>query len=97
MTTQNEAPARLEMLIPAQVLYDERERAAAISGSDLHDLFRAVCGDPSPSGRVLISRDRLRAYAQELRETYAAHRATDGVGGQYLLDIAEFAAEMASM
>jgi hypothetical protein len=78
--------------LTTQELYDARETDAAISGSDLHDLFRAVCdGEPSPSGHTHISRERLRAYAAELRAGYVAHKASGGRGGEYLLDIATFA------
>lgn len=34
-----------------QVLYNLREATGWISGNDLHDLFYALVGDPSPSGR----------------------------------------------
>jgi len=48
----------------AQDLYDWRERTAAISGSDLHDLFRALCnGEPSPRGATVIDGERLRVVA----------------------------------
>lgn len=46
--------------INAQVLYDLRDELAQISGSDLHELFRAMLdGEPSPAGRTLIDIDRL--------------------------------------
>jgi len=48
----------------AQNMYDWRERTAAISGSDLHDLFRALCdGEPSPRGATVIDGERLRVVA----------------------------------
>ncbi len=79
------------MLI-AQSLYDYREESGMISRTELHDLFRAVCnGEPSPSRRTAIDPARLRAYADECRWLYDAHKANGGVGGQYLLDIAQFA------
>lgn len=76
----------------AQELYDYREQTAMISGTDLHDLFRAVCGgEPSPAGQTPIDPIKLAAAAAAYRQRYADHKAADGVGGQYLLDIARFA------
>lgn len=47
-------------MLTAQELYDERERNALISGTDLHDLFRLLCdGEPSPSGRTEIDRKKI--------------------------------------
>lgn len=40
--------------LPAQVFYDLRELTGNISGNDLHELFRIVCGEPSPSGRKVV-------------------------------------------
>lgn len=51
----------------AQVLYDARDQYAIISGLELHDLFRAVCGgEPSPAGRTPISVAALRQAATEM-------------------------------
>jgi hypothetical protein len=78
--------------ITAQQLYDLRERDGEIDGNDLHELFRAVCdGEPSPSGATQIDPVRLTAYAEELRAGYAAHKASGGRGGEYLLDAVKFA------
>jgi hypothetical protein len=41
--------------VPAQVMYDLREATGFCSGTDLHEFFRGVVGEPSPSGKVLIS------------------------------------------
>ena len=38
------------MKIKAQMLYDLRTMTGFISGDDLHNLFREVLGEPSPSG-----------------------------------------------
>lgn len=51
----------------AQDLYDRREEWGEISGTDLHELFQAVCGDPSPSGRTRIDVGALAAYAADCR------------------------------
>lgn len=76
----------------AQELYDYREESGAISGEDLHELFRLLCdGEPSPSGKTEILPESLTAIATGYRQAYADHKASGGVGGQYLLDIAEFA------
>ena len=45
--------------VSAQELYDLRELTGFCSGSDLHDLFLQVVGDPSPKGDVRISAPRL--------------------------------------
>jgi hypothetical protein len=84
------------MTITAQQLYDRRSARAEIDGNDLHKIFRAVCGgEPSPSGSTRISADALRTYAQQQRETYAAHKANGGVDGKYLLDVARFCEDLA--
>lgn len=58
-------------MITAQVLYDARDQYAIISGLELHDLFRAVCGgEPSPAGRTPISIAALRQAAAEMGEDY---------------------------
>lgn len=49
----------------AQELYDWRDETGAISGLDLHELFQALTGDPSPVGRTKISLDKLRTLAEE--------------------------------
>ena len=74
----------------AQNLYDRRDEFGEIDGRDLHALFEAVCGEPSPAGRTPIDATALAAYAAERRATYAAHVASGGVGGRDLLDVADF-------
>jgi hypothetical protein len=49
----------------AQILYDVREITGFVSGSDLHEIFREVCGEPSPSGHVEIKPAKLPAYVRE--------------------------------
>lgn len=44
----------------AQTLYDLRELTGFCSGADLHDLFRELTGEPSPSGFVEIDEQSLR-------------------------------------
>ena len=46
-------------VIPAQWLYDIREVTGFCSGTDLHDLFLEVCGEPAPSGNRKISCEAL--------------------------------------
>jgi hypothetical protein len=41
----------------AQILYDLRERFGSVSGTDLHEFFNQVVGDPSPSGSVEVNAD----------------------------------------
>lgn len=74
----------------AQDLYDLRDETGLISGTDLHEVFQAVCGEPSPAGMRDISPGKLEAYASDLRAAHAAHKANGGRGGNYLLDIAMF-------
>ncbi len=40
--------------INAQLLYDLREQVMPISGTELHEIFNALLGDPSPSGKTII-------------------------------------------
>jgi hypothetical protein len=67
--------------VPAQVLYELREKEEVISGTDLHDLFRLACdGDPSPPGAAKISVDALFAIAERdpyYREFIARTTSTD--------------------
>lgn len=61
--------------VPCQWIYDWRDRNMKISGTDLHDLFRALTpdDDPSPSGAVSVllmdivylSRDHPVPYVRE--------------------------------
>lgn len=74
----------------AQDLYDWREEFAQISGSELHEVFRSVCGEPSPAGRTEIDPQALREYAESQRNLYAAHKASGGIGGEYLISVAKF-------
>ena len=41
-------------VVPAQVLYDLREEIGFCSGTDLHEFFSEVIGEPSPSGYAEI-------------------------------------------
>lgn len=84
-----------EAMITAQDLYTAREHTAAIDGNELHELFAAVCGGPSPAGRTEIDTAALADYAAGQRSLYAAHRASGGIGGEYLLSVADFAASFA--
>lgn len=74
----------------AQDLYDRRDEYGEIDGNALHSIFALVAGDPSPAGRTPIDPNALEVHAQALRETYAAHKANGGVGGEYLLHEAAF-------
>jgi hypothetical protein len=65
-------------MITAQDLYDRRDETGEISGNDLHEIFEAICGDPSPAGRTPISRASLAAHAQRVR----ANIVQDPVGSQ---------------
>lgn len=56
----------------AQVLYDTRENTAQISGSDLHILFYAICGEPSPAGRTEIDVNMLAVYMYRTPDTDTA-------------------------
>lgn len=78
------------MAITAQDLYDRREEYGEIDGQELHNIFRAILGSPSPAGRTAIKAEALRDYASSLRSSYAAHRAGGTVGAEYLLDEAAF-------
>lgn len=50
--------------ITAQDLYDWRERTGAISGTDLHNLFRTLLdGEPSPPGRTILYVEEIQALA----------------------------------
>jgi len=55
-------------MITAQQLYDRREQFGEISGTDLHEIFQAVCGDPSPAGRTPIDLAALEDYSLRCRE-----------------------------
>lgn len=51
------------LFLRAQALYDLRSVTGFCSGTDLHELFRAVCtGEPSPSGHELVERSRLAEH-----------------------------------
>lgn len=62
-----QARRRKEADMKAQDLYDRRDIYGEISGSDLHDLFNALIGDPSPAGRTPIDPAALAAYADDCR------------------------------
>lgn len=55
------------MIITTEDLYNARDEFQTISGTELHELFQAVCGDPSPAGRTPIDAAALAAYAADLR------------------------------
>jgi hypothetical protein len=48
--------------VKAQDLYNLREVTGFVSGTDLHELFRGVCGEPSPSGHTEICVEDLAAF-----------------------------------
>ena len=52
----------------AQFLYDLRALTGFISGSDLHELFQKLTGDPSPSGikPISITRAYVVCHALEM-------------------------------
>lgn len=54
-------------MITAQDLYERRDEYAEISGNDLHELFHALTGDPSPAGRTPIDAGGLASYAADCR------------------------------
>jgi hypothetical protein len=76
--------------LTAQDLYDRRDERGEIDGRELHEIFQAICGDPSPTGRTAIDTEALRSYAAGQRGLYAAHKASGGVGGEYLISVASF-------
>lgn len=51
----NESPKKVSL----QEIYDLRELTGFISGNDLHDFFRELVNDPSPSGRVEVNEATL--------------------------------------
>lgn len=77
-------------MITAQDLYDRRDEYGEIDGNDLHNTFRAICGDPSPAGRTPIDPSCLVEHAASLRASYDRHTAGGIVGAEYLLDTAKF-------
>ena len=65
-----------------QVLYNLRDAVAWISGEDLHDLFYALVGDPSPSGKVEFDIKKLKNLDSEAfdwlqRELFSLMLGTD--------------------
>lgn len=80
-------------MITAQQLYDRREALGEIDGKELHDIFRAVCNEPSPSGRKEIDPRYLRLYAQRCRLNAEAYRISPGAlkgAEQPFIDVAAF-------
>ena len=75
-------------MVPAQLLYDFRSATGFISGTDLHDAFYGLTGEPSPSGYVLIPAGeaaKLLANWQDLFATTEAFASavedyTNGLG-----------------
>lgn len=45
--------------VSLQEIYDLRELTGFISGNDLHDFFRELVDDPSPSGNIEIDEAKL--------------------------------------
>lgn len=74
----------------AEQLYNRRDERGEIDGQELHAIFQAVCDDPSPAGKTEISAEALASYAKGQRDLYAAHKASGGIGGEYLLSVASF-------
>lgn len=65
--------------ITAQALYDERDAHAQISGTDLHEVFRALLdGEPSPAGATPIDVDALISLM---------HATTDPDVSQFIQDV----------
>lgn len=61
----------MSTILTAQTLYDWREQTGAMSGADLHELFRDLYdGEPSPSGRWELPMGRLRELAEQHADTY---------------------------
>jgi hypothetical protein len=46
----------------AQDLYDLRELTGFISGEELHEVFRDLVGDPSPNGRRVIPKRKIKSH-----------------------------------
>mgnify|MGYP000859624637 CR=1 FL=1 len=61
--------------ITAQALYDWRDRTGAISGTELHQLFQTLTGDPSPRGRTPIFLAALAMLAATDADADAAYQA----------------------
>ena len=58
-------------MMTCQFLYDLRTVTGFISGSDLHELFQKLVGDPSPSGRVEIDLGKAEELCPELGQLMA--------------------------
>lgn len=44
-----------QLTVFAQDLYDLREATGFVSGTDLHDAFTELVGEPSPKGKTLVT------------------------------------------
>jgi len=44
----------------AQMLYDLRSLTGFVSGTELHDMFSRLLGEPSPSGKQVMDIMRLK-------------------------------------
>lgn len=56
------------MFIKIQEMYDFREKSGFCSGSELHEFFTRTLGDPSPSGKKLISVEVCEDFINECIE-----------------------------
>lgn len=56
----------------AQKLYDLREKYEFCSGSDLHEFFSDLLGDPSPSGKTKLSRIQEEQVWNFIQDSFAA-------------------------
>jgi len=63
--------------VTAQHLYDLRELTGFISGTELHDFFRAIAdGEPSPSGTIIFKAKEIQNFPDQPREQkLIAHQA----------------------
>lgn len=58
----------MDITITAQFLYDLRTFTGFISGTELHDLFRQLLGNPSPSGRVNLTLKEAMRLSPALKQ-----------------------------
>lgn len=62
------AKRNIMTVIKCQALYDLREVTAWVSGSDLHNLFTKITGNPSPKGSLLYDEDRGAKFIEGYEE-----------------------------
>lgn len=71
-TTLMTEPSDLDEIDPnkliLQALYDLRETTGFVSGTDLHDIFSRLNGDPSPSGMQPLDLEDLKRVSPESAE-----------------------------